>query len=195
MIFEGYREGASVRMIADAAGISKSTLYEWITGPLQEELERAVADSRRRGIGDSIRNDSKKHRVREGRFTEIDGKNAVPSEVEGQEIIEQDRHEDDQGSHLDERDGYRPDLPLGSVRDSSRDIPDTEIRCSVSGTPICSRCGQNLDGSARDATFVHDADGLHRPCHPACLREGEHGTGWPAMPGERLKPPGYRIPR
>jgi hypothetical protein len=91
---------------------------------------------------------------------------------------------------------YRPELHFGGIKTSpgvrSEGVPGVEIRVSWSGTPTCSRCDQALDGSARDATFVTDEDGKHRPCHPACLREGEHLTGWPARDGEVLHVPGRR---
>lgn len=40
-IVQFLRDGGSLRNIAAAVGISKSTLYDWVTGPLKAELELA----------------------------------------------------------------------------------------------------------------------------------------------------------
>ena len=185
VVRQGWREkpetGYSVRQIAAAVGISKSTLYEWVTGPLEEELQAAIDRDRAQRPQSKQRN----HPAPDAELVhdQVDQGDPVP----------------DQGTPVPDAGdvvNYRPDLLMGGIKTSrgvrSEGVQDVEIRCSVNGTPLCSRCGQALEGSARDATFVHDADGNHRPCHPACLREGERLTGWPALPGQVLHVPSRR---
>jgi len=126
LVREGYREkpekGYSVRYLARAIGVSKSTLYDWCEGPLQRELERVLAESRQ----------ERKHRNHPEVVPQGLGHVAVSEEM--QRVLgdhpdhddppdHQDDHEQRREPHLSTREGdvvedYHPEWRFGGVRSS-----------------------------------------------------------------------------
>jgi transposase-like protein len=181
---QGWKEkpetGYSIRQLAAAVGVSKSTLSDWVLGPLGEELKAAL---------------------KEQAPTRPVFRNRVAPATEEEPVADQG----DQGTEIEEapatrryesetiRD-YHPEWQFGGVisdrgRPDSPGVPGTDIRYSVNGMPLCARCNEPLPGSARDAMFSLDVDGKRRPCCSACKRKGETLYTWPAMPGEVLHVP------
>ena len=165
-----YREGGgSFRQLAAAVGVSKSTLYDWVTGPLQQELEKI------------LKTRSEPATVEEQDDQEIGVLDDIDqcTPVAGEGDVE----------------NYRPDLKFGGIKTSlghrEPGVPGVEIRYTHYGAALCCRCAKALPGGQREIRFLR-VEGKWRPCCLFCKRDGEILRPWPAMPGEVLHVPAYR---
>jgi hypothetical protein len=173
------KDGYSLRAISAEVGISKSTLHEWICGPLTDELEKVLRDRKREPrhaappavVGEDVYGLLHAHRADQEVIEELPPKRAVESSTIFDPF---------------------PQFPFGGVLESrgkpdSPEVPNTEIQFSVSGEPICSRCGQPVGGDPHELLFDTDAAGIHRPVCKDCWRDGEALHGWPGPRGGEMK--------
>jgi hypothetical protein len=196
-IISYYRQGSSIRQIALEVGISRATLQRWVLGPLSDKLEKIVRQDRKRRAAPEQRN----HPAPAAEIVQDD-----------RGIIEQDIHEDDQvdqGRPPAKREissivEYHPEWQFGGIvadrgkPDTDHAVSDVEIRSSVNGSPLCSRCGREAlapGGDVHDLLFDVDAVGIYRPVCEDCRKPGDRLKAWPgpgAHGGEMVAvPPGY----
>jgi transposase-like protein len=186
LVREGWREkpetGYSVRQLAAAVEVSKSTLADWVKS-MEPDIEKALRSGK-----------PAVHRNHTAPAAPSPGAELVNDQAEADHV--------DQGRRVPGVAGveeYRPDLRMGGIKTShgvrSEGVPGVEIKTTWYGAPVCSRCaGEALPpgGDRRDLLFDADAAGIHRPVCPDCRREGEQLTGWPGPHGGEMKhAPGY----